>query len=122
MFVPVHKGPRESPWYTRVGVEIVVIIVVSFYHSGGIGIFIRMQSKFSPSRRTNFIPADYYPSIANSCSLREILEFQNTYLVYTFEVKESESKGIISKFQYFIRQTRLFATKGYLFVGIDFST
>jgi hypothetical protein len=41
--------------------------------------------------------------------------------VYTFEVQESESKGRISKFQHFIRQTRLFATKGYFFGGIDFS-
>jgi hypothetical protein len=29
--------------------------------------------------------ADYYSSIVNNRSLREILEFQNTYLVYTFD-------------------------------------
>ena len=40
--------------------------------------------------------------------------------MYTFEVQESESKDRISKFQHFIRQTRLFSTKGYFFGGIDF--
>ena len=38
--------------------------------------------------------------------------------MYTFKVKESESKGKISKFQHFIRQTCLFAVKGYFSCGI----
>ena len=68
----------------------------------------------------SFIPLEIYPPIANTCSLREILEFQNTQLVQTLcilciEVEESESRGKISTFHHFIRQTRLFAAKGYFF-------
>lgn len=33
----------------------------------------------------------FYPYIANSCLPRKILEFQNTQLVYSFEVEESEN-------------------------------
>jgi len=40
----------------------------------------------------SFIPPEIYPPIANTCSLREILEFQNTHVMYSLEVEEFESK------------------------------
>ena len=38
--------------------------------------------------------------------------------MYGFEVEDSQSKGRISKLRHFIRQKRLFATKGYFPCGI----
>ena len=38
--------------------------------------------------------------------------------MYGFEVEDSESKGRMSKLRHFIRQKRLFATKGYFPCGI----
>ena len=42
---------------------------------------------------SSFIPPEIYPSVANTCSFPDILEYKNTHLVYSFEVEESESKG-----------------------------
>jgi len=39
-------------------------------------------------------------------------------MVTGFEVEDSKSKGRISKLRHFIRQKRLFATKGYFSRGI----
>jgi len=40
----------------------------------------------------SFIPPGNHSSIANGWSVREILGFQNTHFVYSFEVQEFESK------------------------------
>ena len=36
-----------------------------------------------PNMIPSFIPIEIYPPIANTCSLREVLEFQNTHLAQT---------------------------------------
>jgi len=42
------------------------------------------RKKLIKGEKHYFILPEIYPNIANNCSFREILEFQNTHLVYSF--------------------------------------